>query len=496
MAPTPKIRFEALAEPTRGTVVLLVGKDLAFGEIGRKLDERFDGRLTRAAQAAKFKGQPGKTLEILAPGGDIDRVVLLGIDWNDPERSLSAVGGQASGAAFARPGDITVVVDRENKVEREQAGEIALGVLLRTYSFDRYKTKKDEEDEEKDRAREVTIALADAEGAREELPRIEALAQGVWIARDLVNEPANVLGPEEFANEARKLSEHGVEVTVLDEPEMERLGMRALLAVGQGSARPSRLAVMEWKGGREGDRPICFVGKGVVFDTGGISIKPAGGMEDMKGDMGGAAAVVGAMHAIAKRKAEANVVGIIGLVENMPDGNAQRPGDIVTSMSGQTIEIINTDAEGRLVLADALWYAQETYKPELIIDLATLTGAIIVALGNEHAGLFCNDDGLAQALDAAGKATGDTVWRMPLGKPYDKLIDSTFADMKNTGGRWAGSVTAAQFLQRFVQDGTKWAHLDIAGTAFNATKNDVNRSWGSGFGVRLLDRLVRDRQGA
>jgi leucyl aminopeptidase len=272
---------------------------------------------------------------------------------------------------------------------------------------------------------------------------------------------------------------------------MTKLGMGALLGVGQGSARPSRTVIMRWNGGKKGEPPVAFVGKGVCFDTGGISIKSAGGMEEMKGDMGGAACVVGLMHALAARKAKVNAVGAIGLVENMPDGNAQRPGDIVTSMSGQTIEIINTDAEGRLVLADVLWYVTRKFKPKVMVDLATLTGAIMVALGTEHAGLFSNNDQLSERLTKVGIETGERVWRMPLAPEYDKLIDSQFADMKNTGGRYGGSITAAQLLQRFVDD-TPWAHLDIAGTAMGAPKSDINQSWGSGFGVRLLDRLVAE----
>jgi leucyl aminopeptidase len=272
---------------------------------------------------------------------------------------------------------------------------------------------------------------------------------------------------------------------------MRKLGMGALLGVGQGSAHDSRLVVMRWNGGRKGAPPVAFIGKGVCFDTGGISIKPAAGMEDMKGDMAGAGCVLGLMHALAGRKARVNAIGAIGLVENMPDGNAQRPGDIVTSMSGQTIEIINTDAEGRLVLADVLWHVAKKYKPKFMIDLATLTGAIIVALGQEYAGLFSNDDRLSERLAKAGEATGEKVWRMPLAPEYDKMIDSKFADVKNTGGRYGGAITAAQFLQRFV-DKTPWAHLDIAGTGMGSPATDINRSWGSGFGVRLLDRLVAD----
>jgi leucyl aminopeptidase len=288
------------------------------------------------------------------------------------------------------------------------------------------------------------------------------------------------------------LKKLGVTVEVLDVKAMKKLGMNALLGVGQGSRHDSRMVVMRWNGGKRGEAPVAFIGKGVCFDTGGISIKPAGGMEDMKGDMAGAACVVGLMHAFAARKAKVNVVGAIGLVENMPDGNAQRPGDIVKSMSGQTIEIINTDAEGRLVLADVLWYIADRFKPKFMVNLATLTGAIIVSLGHEYAGLFSNDDTLAQQLVNAGQSTGDKVWRMPLAPEYDKLIDSKFADVKNTGGRWGGAITAAQFLQRFVKKGVPWAHLDIAGTGMDAPSTDINKSWGSGFGVRLLDRLVAD----
>src|SRR5216684_3523348 len=311
------------------------------------------------------------------------------------------------------------------------------------------------------------------------------------MARELVNEPPNVLFPVEFARRAGQLRKLGVIVEVLDVKAMTKLGMGALLGVAQGSTQPGRVVIMRWNGGKRGDQPVAFIGKGVCFDTGGISIKPAGSMEDMKGDMAGAACVVGLMHALAARKAKVNVVGAIGLVENMPDGNAYRPGDILKSMSGQTIEIINTDAEGRLVLADVLHYVNTKYKPKFMIDLATLTGAIMVALGQEHAGLFSNDDELAARLGVAGSATGETVWRMPLGPAYDKLIESKFADVKNTGGRNGGSITAAQFLKRFVND-TPWAHLDIAGTAMGAPKSEINHSWGSGFGVRLLERLVAE----
>jgi leucyl aminopeptidase len=370
-----------------------------------------------------------------------------------------------------------------------QAAGVATGLRLRAYKFDRYKTKK--KDESAPLSAQVSIAVDETGKTNRAFAADAHVADGVEMARDLVNEPPNVLFPEEFAQRAGALRKLGVEVEVLDVKAMTKLGMGALLGVGQGSARPSRTVIMRWNGGRKSDAPVAFIGKGVCFDTGGISIKGAGSMEDMKGDMGGAACVVGLMHALAARKAKVNAVGAIGLVENMPDGNAQRPGDIVTSMSGQTIEIINTDAEGRLVLADVLWHVGRKFKPKFMIDLATLTGAIMVALGTEHAGLFSNNDDLANRLIKAGIETGEKVWRMPLGPEYDKLIDSQFADMKNTGGRHGGSITAAQFLQRFV-DNTPWAHLDIAGTAMGAPKTEINQSWGSGYGVRLLDRLVAD----
>jgi len=335
----------------------------------------------------------------------------------------------------------------------------------------------------------ATILTAAVAAAKTRYAALDAVATGVHLARDLVNEPANILHPESFASEIKKLSKLGLVIEVLDEKQMAKLGMGALLGVALGSSRKPRLCIMRWEGGKKGDQPVAFVGKGVTFDTGGISIKPSGGMEDMKGDMGGAACVTGLMAALAGRKAKVNAIGVVGLVENMPDGNAQRPGDVVTSMSKQTIAVLNTDAEGRLVLADALWYTQDRFKPKFMVDLATLTGAILVALGKEHAGLFSNDDKLSDQLAGAGQETRERVWRLPLAPEYDKLIDSDIADMKNIGGRLAGSITAGQFLQRFVND-VPWAHLDVAGTAMDAVKSPINRSWGSGWGVRLLDRLV------
>jgi leucyl aminopeptidase len=372
----------------------------------------------------------------------------------------------------------------------EQVADLALGAQLRAYAFDRYKTKR-KDGEEKPAPTRLALAVANTAAAQRAWGARSGLADGVVLARDLINEPANVLYPEEFAKRCSELKKLGVVVEVLDVKAMEKLGMHSLLGVGQGSARESRTVIMRWNGGKKGDAPVSFIGKGVCFDTGGISIKPAANMEDMKGDMAGAACVVGLIHALAARKAKVNAVGAIGLVENMPDGNAQRPGDIVKTMSGQTIEIINTDAEGRLVLADVLHYIKTKYKPKFMVDLATLTGAIIVALGQEYAGLFSNDDRLCDRLAKAGLATGERVWRMPLGPEYDKLIDSKFADMKNTGGRWGGAITAAQLLARFV-DKTPWAHLDIAGTALGSPQTDINKSWSSGWGVRLLNELVAE----
>ena len=397
-------------------------------------------------------------------------------------------------AALGSAKAATVLFERPDgrRAPRVAAADFALGMKLRAYRFDNYRPVKSDNGPTRKEPAEITIAVADAPAARRAWTSRAAVADGVLLARDLVNEPANVLGPIEFAERARALTKLGVKVEILGEPAMKKLGMRALLGVAQGSARPPRLVAMRWNGARAKDRPVAFVGKGVVFDTGGISIKPAHSMEDMKGDMAGAATVTGLMHALAARKAKVNAVGVIGIVENMPSGTAQRPGDIVAAMTGRTIEIINTDAEGRLVLADALAYTEDRFKPRFMIDLATLTGAIIVALGHHYAGMFSTDDALAAALAAAGDATGERVWRMPLGREYDKQIDSRFADVKNAGGRDAGAVTAAQFLKRFVKD-TPWVHLDVAGTAMGSPQTDVNRSWASGWGVRLLDRLVADK---
>jgi leucyl aminopeptidase len=500
MAQPLEIQFQPLSATLAPTAVVLAGEDLALGSAARSIDERMKGGLIKAAKAASFAGKPRTSIEVLAPSGvDAQRLILAGVGRSAPELDRLRLGGYAYAQISARKGDsASLVADPADPGEAGAeafAADLALGALLRSYSFDKYRTRKKDENgdaEAKDGLRKLTIHCAKPEAVAKIFAARKAVADGVFLARDLVNEPANVLGPVEFAERMRELASSGLDIEVLDENELKTLKMHALLAVGQGSVRPSRVVVMQWHGAKsKRARTLCFVGKGVCFDTGGISMKPAGGMEDMKGDMGGAACVAGLMLALASRKAAVNAVGLIGLTENMPSGNAQRPGDIVTSMSGQTIEVLNTDAEGRLVLADVLWYAQERFKPRFIVDLATLTGAIMVALGKEYAGMFANDDRLAGDLISAGEATGEKVWRMPLAKAYDKLIDSKNADMKNIGGRFGGAITAAQFLQRFIKD-TPWVHLDVAGTAFDSAKNEINQSWGSGWGVRLLDRLVAD----
>lgn len=494
MTDAVKVGFVPFSASARGIVVVFCDEQLKLGAATRKALGTAAETVKRAAAANQFKGKSGAALDILAPEGlKADRLIVIGAGKPAElkEKDFLKFGGVAAGKLNSRSAAMTVIAELPDAaMTAEQAADIATGIRLRAYKFDRYKTKKKDGEEAALRA-DISIAVADVAAAKKAFAPDASVVDGVILARELVNEPPNVLYPEEFARRASQLRKLGVNVEVLDVKAMTKLGMGALLGVGQGSARPSRTVIMRWNGGKKGEAPVGFIGKGVCFDTGGISIKGAAGMEDMKGDMGGAACVVGLMHALAARKAKVNAVGAIGLVENMPDGNAQRPGDIVTSMSGQTIEIINTDAEGRLVLADVLWYVTKKFKPKFMVDLATLTGAIMVALGTDHAGMFSNNDELAERLTKVGQDTGEKVWRMPLGPEYDKLVDSQFADMKNTGGRHGGSITAAQFLQRFV-DGTPWAHLDIAGTAMGAPKTDINQSWGSGYGVRLLDRLVSD----
>ncbi|WP_374730192.1 leucyl aminopeptidase [Stappia sp.] len=471
--------------------------DLGVGPTASAVLSANEGLLARAAEAAGFSGKSRAVLDLVAPAGlDLDRLIVVGLGKAEAlgdlgETDWMMLGGAVMGALGSSKAVEIVMETSEGALAPELSAAFAMGAKLRAYVFDRYKTKSDDDDKSGAEAKKLTLAVADTKAAKKAWAQADAVSDGTVLARDLVNEPANVLTTVEFAKRAEALEKLGVEVEVLDEKAMKKLKMGALLGVAQGSETPPRLVVMRWNGGKKDADPVAFVGKGVVFDTGGISIKPAGGMEEMKGDMGGAAAVTGLMHALAARKAKVNAVGVIGLVENMPDGKAQRPGDIVTAMSGATIEIINTDAEGRLVLADALWYTQERFKPAFMINLATLTGAILIALGHQHAGVFSNNDELVERLAEAGKATEEKVWRLPLGKEYDKLIDTPNADMKNTGGRTAGSITAAQFLQRFVND-VPWVHIDVAGMAMSSAKTEISKGWASGFGVRLLDRLVRD----
>jgi leucyl aminopeptidase len=489
-----KVGFVPFSTAPRGILVVFCDDTLKFGAATRKALGDATDVVGRAAATNQFKGKSGSALDILAPEGlKASRLIVVGAG------KLSAIkdydflklGGLVAGKLLAGNDAVTIIAELPTgALKPDQAAAVASGVRLRAYKFDRYKTKKKDGEDAALRA-DVSIAVGDVAAARKAFAPDAHIVDGVIMARELVNEPPNVLYPVEFARRASRLRKLGVDVQVLDVKAMTKLGMGALLGVSQGSTQPGRTVIMRWNGGKRGDQPVAFIGKGVCFDTGGISIKPAGSMEDMKGDMGGAACVVGLMHALAARKAKVNAVGAIGLVENMPGGNAQRPGDIVTSMSGQTIEIINTDAEGRLVLADVLWYVAKKFKPKFMVDLATLTGAIMVALGTEYAGLFSNNDELSERLTKVGMETGERVWRMPLGPEYDKQIDSQFADMKNTGTRNGGSITAAQFLQRFVDD-TPWAHLDIAGTAMGAAKSEINHSWGSGYGVRLLERLVAE----
>ena len=494
MSDAVKVGFVPFSTAPRGVLVVFCDDTLKFGAATRKGLGRAADVIKRAAETNQFKGKSGSTLDILAPEGlKASRLIVVGAGKLSAikDNDFLKLGGAAAGKLLAGNAVVTIMAELpDGAMKPDQAAAVASGVRLRAYKFDRYKTKKKEGEDAALRA-EVSLAVGDVAAARKAFAPRAHIVDGVIMARELVNEPPNVLYPVEFARRAAQLRKLGVDVEILDVKAMTRLGMGALLGVSQGSTQPGRMVVMRWNGGKKGEQPVAFVGKGVCFDTGGISIKGAAGMEDMKGDMGGAACVVGLMHALAARKAKANVVGAIGIVENMPDGNAQRPGDIVTSMSGQTIEIINTDAEGRLVLADVLWYVAKKFKPKFMVDLATLTGAIMVALGTEYAGMFSNNDELAERLTKVGLETGERVWRMPLGPEYDKQIDSQFADVKNAGVRNGGSITAAQFLQRFVDD-TPWAHLDIAGTAMGAPKSEINHSWGSGYGVRLLERLVAE----
>ena len=465
---------------TEGKLAVLVTADGKMDIAGRRVNRLSRGAVERMVQSEAWeKTKEGEGISLAYPAGmlaEAVRIVKL-------PRRPSVDQARAAGAALSKfkgTGPLTVFAGNTGRVEH-----LALGLALRGYEFSDHKTAS------KDDSEGAVIHVGKPEAAREASATLLAVAEGVFFTRDLINEPSNVLTTTEFATRLEALKDLGVEVEVLEEADMEKLGMGALLGVGMGSESPSKLVVMQWKGGKK-EKPLALVGKGVVFDTGGISIKPAGGMEDMTMDMGGAGVVAGVMKTLALRKAKANVVGLVGLVENMPDGRAQRPGDVVTSMKGDTIEVINTDAEGRLVLCDVMWYAQDRFKPTGMIDLATLTGAIIIGLGHENAGVFSNNDAFCTSFLKSAKLEGEGAWRMPLGEAYDALIKSRIADMKNVGGRAAGSITAAQFLQRFVPPETPWMHLDIAGVASVKSATAYAPAGATGWGVMALNRLVAD----
>ncbi|MEL6371124.1 MAG: leucyl aminopeptidase [Pseudomonadota bacterium] len=488
-----KISFAKSIPAKTDILVIPVFENADFSPALQDLDAAADGAVSAAAKAQKFKGAAGKSLNLIGlPGIEAGRLLLLGAGKQSDLNTDTAekIGGRAIAATPLTAKTIAFALDGFGGVETsadEAAAHVALGARLRSYRFDKYHTLLEAD---KKPALEKLVIVGAPTGAKPAFAPLDKMADGVFLTRDLVSEPANILYPESFAKRCEELQELGIKVTVLGEAQMKKLGMGSLLGVGQGSIRESKLVAMEWMGGKKTDPTVAFVGKGVTFDTGGISLKPGPGMEDMKWDMGGAGAVTGAMAALAGRKAKANVVGVIGLVENMPDGNAQRPGDVVTAMSGKTIEILNTDAEGRLVLADAIWWTQEKYKPEVVIDLATLTGAIIISLAHEHAGVFTSDDDLWTQINQAGTSSKDTVWRMPLSKAHYDMIKSPIADMKNIGGREGGSSTAAAFIGNFVKEGQSWAHIDIAGMAWNKKDSPTCPKGGSGYGVRLLNDFV------
>jgi leucyl aminopeptidase len=495
-----QISFVASADVTAkdgGAWVVAAAESAALLPAAVRLDKASGGALTRALKFSRFTGKPGQFLEVLAPSGmKASRLLLVGLGKPESvdEKGLETVGAQIVGRLFTAgesAANIEIDVPKSSKVKKaEAAAHLAFGARLKSYAFDKYRTRNLDEYEKK--LKTLRIVTPEVAAAKKAHAGLAAVADGIFLARDLVNEPPNFLYPAEFARRAKaQLSKLGVKVEILGEAEMKKQGFGALLGVGQGSARESQLVVMQWNGGKKSTKPVALVGKGVCFDSGGLSIKVGAGMQGMKGDMAGAATVTGAMLALASRKAKVNAVGVIGLVENMPDGGAFRPDDVLTSLSGQTIEVLNTDAEGRLVLADALTYTQRRFQPKLVIDLATLTGAIVAALGFEHAGVFSNNDELVRRIQAAGRYTGERVWQLPLDPFYDKMIRSKIADMKNIGGANSGSITAAQFLLRFIEKDTAWAHLDIAGVAWQDGEHKPTiPSWGTGWGVRLLNRLI------
>ncbi|MCG7518060.1 leucyl aminopeptidase [Ruegeria sp. Ofav3-42] len=472
--------MDAMAQ-AEGRVAIIIPSDGKMSPAARRANRLTRGAVARLVESERFeKVKTGDVISMAWPGGmaaeALDVLIL-------PRRPDPAEARKAGAALAKLAGSKDLLVMAGNQVKAE---DLAMGIALRSYDFDAHKTK------ETDEAGTVTISHQKADEVEASFAPLYAVADGVRMTRDLTNEPANVLTTTEFADRLAEMKELGLEVEVLEEDKLAELGMRTLLSVGQGSVSPSKVVVMQWNGGDKDDAPLALVGKGVVFDTGGISLKPAGGMEDMTMDMGGAGVVAGTMRALAQRKAKANVVGLVGLVENMPSGNATRPGDVVKSMKGDTVEIINTDAEGRLVLCDVMWYAQERFKPVGMVDLATLTGAVIIGLGHENAGVFSNNDTFCNAFLKAAGAEDEGAWRLPLGEGYDKQLKSRIADMKNVGGRPAGSITAAQFLQRFVKEETPWIHLDIAGVASVSSETSYAPKGATGWGVRALSRFVQD----
>jgi leucyl aminopeptidase len=448
--------------------------------------------VSAALDSQRFEGDASSTSEqFFDDAGKLRRLVVVGTGSAALPEAAEKLGGNVA-ARLLTSGETKAVIDLTGLgYDADSTARVGLAAALRSWRYDRYRTTL--KDKQKPTLTEIVIVGGAGDAEQRYRSRWEPVVEGTELTRELVTEPANIIYPESFVDRVTKsLEGTGIELEVLDKAAMEKLGMGALLGVAQGSIRDPRLLILKWNGGEAGTSPIAFVGKGVTFDTGGISIKPAAGMEAMKWDMGGAGAVVGAFKALALRKAKANVVGVCGLVENMPGGNAQRPGDVVTTMSGQTVEVINTDAEGRLVLADAIAYVQRTYKPATIIDLATLTGAILISLGHEWAGLFSNNEDLAGQLQKAGEESGDKLWRMPMAEPFDRLIDSPIADVKNVGPREGGSITAAHFIQRFVDEGVRWAHVDMAGMAWSEKAGSTYDKGATGYGVRLLDQYVAD----
>jgi leucyl aminopeptidase len=481
-----QITFSKFSTTKKAAVIVTVDKNKKLSKTAAELDKKLGGIIAKTVKNTEsFEAKHGSSLMVTTLDNGRLIVIAVDIDSKNPEKSLLNLGGKIYSMLNGHKIKSAIFA-----AEGLDAAKIALGARLKSYYFGKYFTKKKED--EKPQLKELVIACDNPTKVQESYKKEQVTADAIFYTRNLVTEPANVLNPESYAAEIKKLTKSGLKVEILGEAEMKKLGMGSLLSVGDGSVRETQLVVMSYNGGKKGDKPLAFVGKGVTFDTGGISIKPANGMEEMKFDMAGSAAVVGLMKLLAERKAKVNVVGVVGLVENMPSGSATRPGDVVTSMSGQTIEILNTDAEGRLVLADALWYTQDRFKPQIMVNLATLTGAIIVAIGSSRAGLFSNDDTLADRLFKVGEQTGEELWRLPLGDVYDKQINSDIADMQNIGAdREAGSIMGAVFLQRFV-NGTKWAHLDIAGTAWTKKGNDITPKGATAFGVRLLDKFIRE----